>query len=115
MHAFLAYFDTFFTPTGAPAEGPVSLERFDESLKIDGRPGDKNDVSFTTGVRVLPALLDLKRLCALLLTVESPFAPGSFPAQPKGVPTHWKQTVFILKEPFEVTTGASASSSRLKG
>jgi hypothetical protein len=50
MHAFLAYFDTFFTPSGAAAEGPVSLERFDESLKIDGRPGAKNDVSFTTGV-----------------------------------------------------------------
>lgn len=50
MHAFLAYFDTFFTPSGAPAEGSVSLERFDETLKIDGRPGAKNDVSFTTGV-----------------------------------------------------------------
>lgn len=50
MHAFLAYFDTFFTPSGEPAEGSVSLERFDESLKVDGRPGAKNDISFTTGV-----------------------------------------------------------------
>lgn len=83
MHAFLAYFDTFFTPSGASHDGPVSLERFDETLKIDGRPGDKNDVSFTTG--------------------------------PKGVPTHWKQTLFILNKPIDVTTGAYLSLPLLLG
>lgn len=54
MHAFLGHFDTFFTPDGSAVSDTeqVSLERFDETLKIAGREGEKNQISFTTGVRV---------------------------------------------------------------
>ena len=75
MHAFLGHFDTFFTPDGASVadDAQVDLTRHDESLKVEGKSGDKNEVSFTTG--------------------------------PEGVPTHWKQTLFLLKEPIEIVVG----------
>lgn len=53
MHAFLGHFDTFFTPDGSSVakDAQVDLTRHDESLKVEAKEGDHNEVSFTTGVR----------------------------------------------------------------
>jgi len=52
MHAFLGHFDTFFTPDGSSVakDAQVDLTRHDESLKVEAKEGDHNEVSFTTGV-----------------------------------------------------------------
>lgn len=34
-----------------------------------------------------------------------------FTTGPQGTPTHWKQTVFLLKKPFKVQQGTSRSRS----
>lgn len=77
MHAFLGYFDTFFTPDGTSVaeDTEVDLYRHDERLEVAPKDGSANVVSFTTG--------------------------------PQGVPTHWKQTLFILKEPIRLEKGLS--------
>ncbi|CED83231.1 protein arginine n-methyltransferase [Phaffia rhodozyma] len=83
MHAFLGYFDTFFTPDGSAVDESVEVDLFrhDEELKVEAKDGEKNIVSFTTG--------------------------------PQGVPTHWKQTLFILKEPIRLQKGATITGTFL--
>ncbi|KIJ54463.1 hypothetical protein M422DRAFT_24410 [Sphaerobolus stellatus SS14] len=86
-HAFILYFDTFFTPTGESVaedakvhlvkEGEASLaEVWQVPGKIkrkDSLGGKGKEVSFSTG--------------------------------PESRPTHWKQALFLLKEPLKVEEG----------
>lgn len=88
MHAFILYFDTFFTVTGQPVprETEVKVIRTNDMVlgevwPVGGKPapqrrqsqGGKEVTSFSTG--------------------------------PQSIPTHWKQTFFLLKDPFIVEEG----------
>lgn len=84
-HAFVLYFDTFFTPSGLPVDRAVHLDREGEpalaevwqvpgkAKRKDSSGGKGHDVSFSTG--------------------------------PLSRPSHWKQAVFLLRDPVRVEEG----------
>jgi protein arginine N-methyltransferase 3 len=60
------------------------------------------DTFFTLDGRLLPSLaLEASGAKAALRPGEVGFTTG-----PRGTKTHWAQTVFLLREPIEVTEGA---------
>ena len=95
IKAFVLYFDTFFSSTGEPIpedtkvtivkEGEVALA---EVWPVGGKPAPQRRASLGEG---------LKRKARAKIT--------SFSTGPKSVPTHWKQTVFLLREPMTLDEG----------
>ncbi|KAF7964712.1 hypothetical protein HWV62_3685 [Athelia sp. TMB] len=92
VHAFILYFDTFFTTTGEPIpdgtqvkivkEGDIALA---EVWPVGNKPAPQRRASL--GGRKLSTKIT------------------SFSTGPKSTPTHWKQTLFLLREPLVVTEG----------
>ncbi|GJJ15438.1 hypothetical protein Clacol_009716 [Clathrus columnatus] len=83
-YAFILYFDTFFTPTGDPVDddAEVTLVKDGEPAlaevwQVPGKPRRKESTNFERGKEV------------------------SFSTGPMSIPTHWKQTIFLLKEPIK--------------
>ncbi|KAH9925083.1 protein arginine N-methyltransferase [Amylocystis lapponica] len=94
IHAFVLYFDTFFTGTGEriPPDGEVALIREGDPMlaevwPLGGRPP----------TRRMSSVDPLKGKGRPKVT--------SFSTGPKSVPTHWKQTLFLLREPLSVGEG----------
>ncbi|KAF8529315.1 S-adenosyl-L-methionine-dependent methyltransferase [Hysterangium stoloniferum] len=88
-HAFILYFDTFFTPTGAsvPEDATVNLVKKDE-----------------------PSLAEVWQVPGKVKRKDSAGSKGkevSFSTGPLSVPTHWKHTLFLLKEPIKVEEGST--------
>lgn len=91
--AFVLYFDTFFTPSGRPVspstqvevvrEGEVALA---ELWPVGGKPAQKRRQSLGRKEKI-----------------------SSFSTGPQSSPTHWKQTIFMLKVPFIVSEGSVVS------
>ena len=91
VSAFVLYFDTFFTPAGLPIppstqvhtvkKGEVSLA---ELWPVGGKPAQKRRQSLGPSKEKI----------------------SSFSTGPMGTPTHWKQTIFMLREPFMVSEGS---------
>jgi protein arginine N-methyltransferase 3 len=89
-NALILYFDTFFTVTGGPVptdtdvkvvgEGDVILA---EVWPVGGKPAPKRRQSRTSDKG----------------------AVTSFSTGPRSMPTHWKQTLFLLREPISVAEG----------
>ncbi|KAI8986156.1 S-adenosyl-L-methionine-dependent methyltransferase [Trametes punicea] len=95
IHAFVLYFDVFFTHTGEPV--PEGMDAYivrdgdpilAEVWPLGGRPHQPRRMS--TG----DPLKDKGRPKVT-----------SFSTGPASVPTHWKQTVFFLREPIAVGEG----------
>jgi len=96
VRAFVLYFDTFFTTTSEPVpsdtevkivkEGDVALA---ELWPVGGKPAPQRRASLGEG---------LKGKGRAKIT--------SFSTGPKSVPTHWKQTLFLLREPITVDEGS---------
>jgi len=89
VRAFVLYFDTFFTSTGdrVPPGTEVTITRAEDSMlaevwPVGGKPAHKRRQSVGQKDRVT-----------------------SFSTGPASEPTHWKQTLFILKQPFSVSRG----------
>jgi len=90
VNSFILYFDTFFTVTGHPVptsadvkvikEGDVVLA---EVWPVGGKPAPKRRQSHG---------FDRD-------------AVTSFSTGPQSMPTHWKQTLFLLREPISVAEG----------
>ena len=90
VNAFILYFDTFFTTTGHPVppdadakvikEGDVVLA---EVWPVGGKPAPKRRQSHGFDKN----------------------AVTSFTTGPQSMPTHWKQTLFLLREPISVAEG----------
>jgi len=90
IHALVLYFDTFFTTTREPLspdvpvrlikDGDVTLA---EVWPIAGKPPPKRRASVSPGLKEL----EEKRVI-------------SFSTGPTSQPTHWMQTVFLLKDPI---------------
>jgi protein arginine N-methyltransferase 3 len=99
INSFILYFDTFFTNTGHPVststdvkvvkEGDVVLA---ELWPVGGKPAPQRRRS--TGV-------DRDSIT-------------SFSTGPKSVPTHWKQTLFLLREPIRVAEGQNSKRCVLR-
>ncbi|KAG2066288.1 S-adenosyl-L-methionine-dependent methyltransferase [Suillus decipiens] len=90
IHAFVLYFDTFFTTTGEPVppEVPVRMTK-------------EGDVTLTgiwpsTGSRLKPK--EDKKVT-------------SFSTGPCSKKTHWKQTIFLLRDPIYVEEGTIVTGS----
>ncbi|KAF8587688.1 S-adenosyl-L-methionine-dependent methyltransferase [Ramaria rubella] len=92
-HAFILYFDTFFVPTGRPVaeDSPVHLVKEGEAAlaevwKVPGKSKRRE----STGEK----------------DKEVSFSTG-----PLSTPTHWKHTLFLLREPIKVEEGSTISGT----
>ncbi|KAF9068611.1 S-adenosyl-L-methionine-dependent methyltransferase [Rhodocollybia butyracea] len=97
--AFILYFDTFFTASGNPVspETEVQVVGKDEAVvaevwPLGGRHGPQRRMS--QRAKKDPVESELPKVT-------------SFSTGPKSIPTHWKQTLFLVKEPFIVDEGFS--------
>lgn len=114
VSAFILYFDTFFTASGnpVPPETEVEIIREDEAVvaevwPLGGRPPPQRRASQHKR----------KEKSTDELATQNPVegkegkqavkmdAVTSFSTSPKSIPTHWKQTLFLLKEPFVIDEG----------
>ncbi|WVR08113.1 hypothetical protein IAU60_005159 [Kwoniella sp. DSM 27419] len=84
VRAFLTHFDTFFSP----------------------RSGDASHVPPTEDVEILPFGDDEFQAPIEPLTSGDGGAQVSFTTGPRGKYTHWKQVVFLLREPITLHPGA---------
>ena len=101
IQALVLYFDTFFCATGEPVpsdtevkivkEGDIALA---EIWPVGGKAAPQRRPSQGGG------LLGKKKVKVT-----------SFSTGPKSVPTHWKQTIFLLREPIIVDEGGLRQTS----
>jgi type I protein arginine methyltransferase len=97
VQALILYFDTFFTSTGEPVspdtkvkivkEGDIAVA---EIWPVGGKAAPQRRPSQGEG-------LQGKRKAKIT----------SFSTGPRSIPTHWKQTIFLLREPITMDEGAS--------
>ena len=90
VNALVLYFDTFFTGTGnpVPPDTQVNFVKEGEAVlaevwPVGGRPAHQRRQSISNKKEKVV----------------------SFSTGPQSAPTHWKQTFFMLKEPFFVSEG----------
>jgi protein arginine N-methyltransferase 3 len=97
VQALVLYFDTFFSQAGEPVspdtevkivkEGDIALA---EIWPVGGKAAPQRRPSQGEG-----------------LQGKVKAKVTSFSTGPKSVPTHWKQTIFLLREPITMDEGAS--------
>ncbi|KAF8657322.1 hypothetical protein AX16_002244 [Volvariella volvacea WC 439] len=88
INAFVLYFDTFFTTHGKPipSEAEVQITNEHDPILADVWPvGGKN-------------ALQRRQSTGGMKEKVTSFSTG-----PKSTPTHWKQTLFLLREPITVS------------
>ncbi|KIK65562.1 hypothetical protein GYMLUDRAFT_70665 [Collybiopsis luxurians FD-317 M1] len=114
VSAFILYFDTFFTASGnpVPPETEVEVVREDEVVvaevwPLGGRSPPQRRASqhnkkekSADKVKAEKSAEEGKEKDAVKVDAVISFSTG-----PKSIPTHWKQTLFLLKEPFLVDEG----------
>ncbi|EJD51065.1 S-adenosyl-L-methionine-dependent methyltransferase [Auricularia subglabra TFB-10046 SS5] len=98
VRAFVLYFDVFFATSreSTPAGAHVKVVAADEAQEAEVWPIGRT----VSGDAKSPALHRRKS------SVGPKGSPTSFSTGPQSVPTHWKQTLFLLREPLSVTPGA---------
>ena len=89
IRALVLYFDTFFEATGSPISSDTTVH-----IRRDGG-GELAEV-WPVGRR--PSV-------ARRQAVKSKHEIISFSTGPRSVPTHWKHTIFLLREPITVIEG----------
>ena len=87
VHGFVSWFDTWFAPTPHVA--------FDDLPPVTVSPVQPSDVHG----------LDLHGNEVVEASEATHGETVSFTTSPFGKPTHWKQTIFLLKTPIEVQAG----------
>lgn len=103
-HALLVYFDTWFTVNGAD----IPLD-----AKVTITPGN-GDVVTTDVLRLArkPSYGATAHALAKAKAKEEAAQAGrevSFSTGPESMPTHWKQTLFLLRKPIELRQGTKVS------
>ena len=85
IRAFLTHFDTFFSPLSGPEASQESLETDVNIVKYGMTEYDQEVASGNSesGTRI------------------------SFTTGPRGTETHWRQVVFLLREPIQIRSGKS--------
>ncbi|KAJ6455461.1 protein arginine N-methyltransferase [Mycena sanguinolenta] len=98
VNSFILYFDTFFTANGRPVPEGTEVKVIREGdpvvaevWPVGGRPAPQRRTSSSFG----------KQLEAPKIT--------SFSTGPQSIPTHWKQTLFLLREPFIINEGSTVT------
>lgn len=94
MHAFVLYFDIFFTASGKPVPESYECRPIEEGdpvlaeiWPVGGKAAPQRRQSLGGGLKG-----EKERI-------------NSFSTGPKSIPTHWKQTIFLLREPINVVEG----------
>ncbi|KAJ3759216.1 S-adenosyl-L-methionine-dependent methyltransferase [Lentinula raphanica] len=100
--AFILYFDTFFTTSGNPVAPETEVQIIQENEAVlaevwplGGRPAPQRRMS--QHHKKAKSQEDGELTKADVVT--------SFSTGPNSISTHWKQTLFLLKEPFVVDEG----------
>ncbi|KAJ7101532.1 S-adenosyl-L-methionine-dependent methyltransferase [Mycena belliarum] len=95
VNSFILYFDTFFTVHGKPVPDGTAVAVIREKdavlaevWPVGGRAAPQRRVS--SGVANQPEAAKIT----------------SFSTGPQSIPTHWKQTLFLLREPLIIEEGA---------
>ncbi|KAF9464204.1 protein arginine N-methyltransferase [Collybia nuda] len=91
INSFILYFDTFFTNTGHPVPAVTDVKTVKEGDVILAE-------LWPVGGKSAP-----KRRQSMGVDKDS---ITSFSTGPQSMPTHWKQTLFLLREPISVTEGS---------
>lgn len=86
IRAFLTHFDTFFSP----------------------EPADRSQVALKDKVDLTRHEVDEYTKPVLGATSEEVSTPVSFTTGPRGLETHWRQVVFLLRKPIEAKAGECA-------
>ncbi|KAG7088874.1 hypothetical protein E1B28_012824 [Marasmius oreades] len=116
--SFILYFDTFFTASGAPVPPDtepqivgVGQAQVAEVWPVGGKAPPQRRASQQLEERKMERRKTEEESGLRSKEKEKPSeVVTSFSTGPKSVPTHWKQTIFLLKEPFIVNEGESVSS-----
>jgi len=120
FHAFVVYFDTWFTPDGVdvPADAPVTISRVDgdgvtaDVIQLKRRPSQtERRASLAPGEAEAAAANAVQAVEADAPKEEVRKKEVSFSTGPRSTPTHWKQTLFLLREPFRAKRGTVVSGS----
>ena len=95
IHAFILYFDTFFSSSGMPIPPETQVQIIEE-----GSP-------MLAEVWLLGGRYQPTRRASQGGWPKSPEKDKitSFSTSPKSTPTHWKQTIFLLRNPISVREG----------
>ncbi|KAJ7644712.1 protein arginine N-methyltransferase [Roridomyces roridus] len=103
LTSFVLYFDTFFAPDGLPLPDSeqVKVVREGDAVvaevwHVGGRPAVIRRVSQG------PGLAGEKEK-------EKEEKVTSFSTGPESIPTHWKQTLFLLRDPVDIVEGTIVS------
>ena len=114
--AFILWFDTFFSPQGGMAAGEQPVKMHSEDVDVGHKTtsekrrgglrsssiaGEKKDAE-SQGSEIEPPLIMTEEPVE---EREESFSTGPFSKE-----THWKQVVFLLKEPIELDRGAWLTS-----
>lgn len=88
IHALVLYFDTFFEATGSPITSDTAVHVTRDGSEL---------------AEVWP--LGRRHSVPRRQSVKSRQGITSFSTGPRSAPTHWKHTIFLLREPIVVTEG----------
>ncbi|KAH8104934.1 S-adenosyl-L-methionine-dependent methyltransferase [Phellopilus nigrolimitatus] len=111
-HALLLYFDAFFSMDGAQVspETQAHASREGEAILAEvwrvGSPSRRRSPSAPPS----PARAERLRRASSVKTKEK-VTVKSFTTGPQSIPTHWKQTLFLLREPIVVHNGTVVSGT----
>lgn len=83
IRAFLTHFDTFFSPHAGAEASQVSLDTDVDIVKYGISDYDQEVPAQTSGAATRV----------------------SFTTGPRGTETHWRQVVFLLREPIHIRSG----------
>lgn len=96
INSFVLYFDTFFTVTGHPISPSTQVKTIQEGevilaevWPVGGKSAPQRRQSLGRGKERVT----------------------SFSTGPRSAPTHWKQTLFMLREPITVSEGSIVTGS----
>lgn len=107
IQAFASWFDTWFTTDGCPHPPPGQQGDMKGGQKLEGLPPVEVRCPGEAEVR---GLTDLRRDAIVARASDSQEHKAgetvSFTTGPQGLATHWKQTLFVLKEPILAKPGA---------
>ncbi|KAF4577438.1 Protein arginine N-methyltransferase 3-like C2H2 zinc finger domain-containing protein [Pleurotus pulmonarius] len=96
LNSFVLYFDTFFNASGAPISPSTKVKVTKEQDPVVAEV-------WPVGGKPAP-----KRRQSLGKDKENVV---SFSTGPQSIPTHWKQTIFLLREPVKIEEGSVVSGT----
>ena len=111
IQAFVSWFDTWFTPDGLPVP-PMGNRDMQGGQTLQGLP------PVTTRCPEEKDIAGLQLQGDAIVEKASDTNTGrtvSFTTGPQGLETHWKQTLFVLKEPIDVEKGEDKACSGQTG